>query len=107
MNMLNSLIIEGNVKNVKETGANCCEITVEYIRFYENENGETVEEVSTFPVETWGKLAEVCKTKCSEGRGLRIVGRLKQNCWKDADGKNNSRLVVVAEHIDFKPLKRN
>ena len=36
-------------------------------------------------------------------RGVRVVGRLKQNRWKDNDGKNQSKIIVVAEHCEYKP----
>ena len=34
---------------------------------------------------------------------MRVVGRLKQNRWKSADGKMNSKISIIAEHIEFKP----
>ena len=34
---------------------------------------------------------------------MRVVGRLKQNRWKDNDGKNVSKVFIVAEHIEYKP----
>jgi single-strand DNA-binding protein len=45
----------------------------------------------------------VCEKNSTKGRGLRVVGRLKQNRWKDADGKTQSKIFVVAEHIEYKP----
>jgi single-strand DNA-binding protein len=32
-----------------------------------------------------------------------VVGRLKQNRWQDADGKNRSKVCIIAEHVEFKP----
>ena len=32
-----------------------------------------------------------------------MVGRLKQNRWKDTEGKNHAKVKIVAEHVDFKP----
>lgn len=34
---------------------------------------------------------------------MRVVGRLKQDRWTDADGKGHSRIFIVAEHVEFKP----
>ena len=34
---------------------------------------------------------------------MRVVGRLKQSRWKDKDGKSQSKVFVVAEHIEYKP----
>jgi single-strand DNA-binding protein len=32
-----------------------------------------------------------------------VVGRLKQDRWTDPDGKPHSRVLIVAEHVEFKP----
>ncbi len=107
MNQLNSLIIEGNVTRepeIKETpnGFKVCTIPLAVNRYYKNTNGDGVSEVSYFNIEAFGKLAESCQRNCNKGRGLRVVGRLKQNRWTTADGKTTSRVSIIAEHIEFK-----
>jgi single-strand DNA-binding protein len=65
-------------------------------------------EVSFFDVSTWAWLAEVCGEYLKKGRGVRVVGRLKQDRWTDPDGKPHSRVEIVAEHVEFKPqLKKD
>jgi single-strand DNA-binding protein len=54
-------------------------------------------------VTTWTRLAEVCGECLKKGHGVRVVGRLKQDRWTDADGKTHSRVHIVAEHVEFKP----
>lgn len=108
MNQLNSIILEGNVVKQAElseptNGFKVCRFPIAVNRFSKNNNGESVEEVSFFDVEAYGKMAENCEKNTSKGRGIRVVGRLKQNRWKDSDGKNVSRVLVVAEHIEYKP----
>jgi single-strand DNA-binding protein len=56
-----------------------------------------------FNVETWAKLAESCQNLGHKGRGVRVVGRLKQDRWNDADGKTRSKVSIVAEHVEFRP----
>jgi single-strand DNA-binding protein len=60
-------------------------------------------EVSFFDVSNWTRLAEVCGEYLKKGRGVRVVGRLKQDRWTDADGKGRSKVFIVAEHVEFKP----
>ena len=60
-------------------------------------------EVSFYEVSTWTRLAEVCGEYLKKGRGVRVVGRLKQDRWTDADGKPHSRIFIAAEHVEFKP----
>ena len=105
MNQLNSLIIEGTAENFK-SNEKCAEFQISVKRFYRNANGENVEETSVFDCEVWGNLKDVvvrCFDKKSE-RSVRIVGRLKQNRWQDETGKYHSKIVVICEHIEFKPV---
>ena len=111
MNQLNSLILEGNL--VKDAvlaepvpGFKKCNFSVGVNRFYKNKKNEDVNEVSFFEVEAYGKMAEYCETKAKKGRGVRVVGRLKQDSWKDSEGKSFSKVYVVAEHIEYKPVKK-
>ena len=60
-------------------------------------------EVSFFDVESWGKLAESAANLGKKGRGVRVVGRLKQERWQDNEGKAKARVIIVAEHVEFRP----
>lgn len=109
MNNLNSIIIEGNVvrKNTllePVAGFKKYVIPIGVNRWYVNKDGAGVSEVSYFDVETYGKMAEYTEPKALKGRGIRVVGRLKQDSWEDKEGKRHSRVYVVAEHIEYKPV---
>jgi len=111
MHNLNSLIIEGNVVRdpvVKATpkGTPLCMFSIASNRFFKQED-QTTQETSFFDVETWARLAELCGENCTKGRGVRVVGRLKQDRWVGTDGKHYSKIKVVAEHIEFKPSFKN
>ena len=108
MNQLNSLILEGNITRdveVKETphGYTVCKVPIAVNRFYRTSDGQSVDEVSYFDVEACGKMAEYCEKHSEKGRGMRVVGRLKQDRWKTQEGKTTSKVSIVAEHIEFKP----
>jgi single-strand DNA-binding protein len=60
-------------------------------------------EVSFFDVESWGKLAENVNSLGRKGRGVRVVGRLKQERWQNSEGRAMARVVIVAEHVEFRP----
>jgi len=107
MNNLNSILIEGNlvkepVTRTTNKGTATCTFTIASNRFYKQESGFE-KEVSYFDVETWAKLAESCQAKGSKGRGVRVVGRLKQDRWNGSDGKSRSKVIIVAEHVEFRP----
>lgn len=107
MNSLNSILLEGNltrdpVSTITKNGTSVCTFGVASNRYYKK-GGEGQNEVSFFDVETWSKLAENCGEYLSKGRGVRVVGRLKQDRWVDTDGKPQSKVKIVAEHVEFKP----
>lgn len=107
MNALNSILIEGNVVRdpiIRETprGSIVCNFSIASNRFYKQDD-EFEQETSFFEVESWAKLAEACGKNCGKGRGVRVVGRLKQDRWTGTDGKNYSKVKVIAEHVEFKP----
>lgn len=106
MNDLNSVLIEGNLTRdpvvaATPRGTPVCNFSVASNRYYKVE-GEKQEEVSFFDVETWGKLAERCGDELHKGRGVRVVGRLKQDRWSDKEGNPRSRTKIVADHVEFR-----
>ncbi|HOX92384.1 MAG TPA: single-stranded DNA-binding protein [Spirochaetales bacterium] len=107
---LNSVILEGNLARdpqVKNTpnGHTVCNFAIASNRYYKyNEQNE--HETSFFEVETWSRLAQTCGEMLKKGRGVRIVGRLKQDKWQDPSGKAMSKIKVIAEHVEFKPAMK-
>lgn len=111
MNNLNSLILEGNaVADIEVSepvpGFKVGKFTIAVNRFYKNREGENVDEVSYFDCESYGVCADQYKNKIKKGRGVRIVGRLKQDRWTDNEGKACSKVYIVTEHVEFKPIIR-
>jgi single-strand DNA-binding protein len=107
MNNLNSILIEGNLVRdplFRSTpkGTPVCTFCLASNRFFKQDSG-LEKEVSFFDVETWAKLAEHCYNLGHKGRGVRVVGRLKQERWTGSDGKSRSRITIVAEHVEFRP----
>ena len=111
MNNLNSVLIEGNltrdpVIGESPKGTAVCNFSIANNRYYRQEE-EIQNEVSYLDVETWAKLAEVCSQHLTRGRGVRVVGRVKQDRWTDTEGKPHNRVKVVAEHVEFKPYPKS
>jgi single-strand DNA-binding protein len=107
MNNLNSILIEGNLVRdplYRSTpkGTPVCTFSLASNRFFRQDSG-LEKEVSFFDVETWAKLADACNNLGKKGRGVRVVGRLKQDRWTGSDGKPRSRVSIVAEHVEFRP----
>jgi single-strand DNA-binding protein len=110
MNDLNHYIMEGNLVRdpaLRHTpkGTAICSFSVATNRFFKGTT-EIEKEVSFFDVEAWGTLGESCKNLGKKGRGVRITGRLKQERWDSTDGSRRSKVVIVAEHVEWKPEKK-
>lgn len=111
MNNLNSVLVEGNLVRDPELsytakGTPVCKFSIGSNRHYKQDE-EIQMEVSFFEITTWSKLAEVCNEYLTKGRGVRVIGRLKQDRWLALDGKGRSKVYVVAEHVEFKPDRKN
>ena len=112
MNAINQIIIEGNVvrQPEKKQGLSfvACTFPIAVNRSIKAPDGKTNEEVSFFDVDAFGNIAESTCKYAIKGRGIRIVGHLKQNRWKDEEGKSHNKTKIIAEHIEYKPVyKKN
>jgi single-strand DNA-binding protein len=110
MNSLNSILLEGNLVRDPESktlpsGSQVCSFALASDRFFKQAEGELEKEVSYFDVEAWARLGLTCSQNLKKGRGVRVVGRLKQDRWLDPEGKQRTKVKVVAEHVEFKPQK--
>jgi single-strand DNA-binding protein len=111
MNNLNSILIEGilvrdPLLRTTSKGTSLCTFSLASNRFFKQDSG-LEKEVGFFDVETWAKLAEHCYNQGRKGRGVRVVGRLKQSRWTGQDGKTHARISIVAEHVEFRPEVKN
>jgi single-strand DNA-binding protein len=107
MNNLNSILIEGNLVRdplyrTTPKGTHVCTFTIASNRYFKQDSNFE-KEVGYFDVETWSRLADSCYNQGHRGRGVRVVGRLKQDRWNGPDGKPRSRVAIVAEHVEFRP----
>jgi single-strand DNA-binding protein len=106
MNNLNSVLIEGNMVRdplIRSTpkGTQVCNFSIASNRFY-RQDSNLEKETGFFDIEVWGKLATICSNQGHKGRGVRVVGRLKQDRWTGADGKSHNKVAIVAEHVEYR-----
>ena len=99
MNMLNSIILEGDVCRVDELNPadKSLEFTIQVAREFKDEAGNCITEAPAFTIKASGTLAEYASDKLGIGRGIRVVGRLIND---------NGNVKVFAEHIEYKPEKK-
>jgi single-strand DNA-binding protein len=108
MNDLNSVLIEGNMirdplsKYDEDEKKYVTTFTIASNRYF-NEGSGIEKEVNFFDIEADGRLAAGVTEIGKKGKGVRIVGRLRQDRWDDDENKHHSRVVIVPEHIEFRP----
>jgi single-strand DNA-binding protein len=107
MNNLNSVLLEGILLENPDcqsdkNGNPVCRLTLVSSRSFES-GGDVEKETCRLTVETTGKLALRCKQNWREGRGVRVVGRLKQEQSRNDDGNTVFQILIVAEHVEFRP----
>ncbi len=98
MNSLNSILIEGNLPEdptieTLESGAKVCRFRVRFERFFTS-GTERKQETGHVQIETWNRTAELCVKTLSKGRGVRVVGRIKD--------VGDDKIIVVGETVEFK-----
>ena len=106
MTAMNQILLECTVSQDAETTekmlGTVTKFPVSYTRDCRNAKGNIVKEESFFDIEVYGEFGKIVGASLKKGKEIRIVGRLTQNRWEDADGKMHSRIFIIAEHIDFK-----
>jgi single-strand DNA-binding protein len=103
MNCLNSILLEGDCASepgivVTQKGDKC-----EFKVRSQRQDPEGQNEESTFGVEAYGRLAQTIAVTMKMGRGVRIVGRIKEDVTCDDKGLIQSCTKIIAEHVEFKP----
>lgn len=98
MNMLNNLIIEGQISrevelSYTEKGNAIAKSAVASSRYFKTEEGEQKEEITTVEFVCFGKMAEDCERISKKRKNIRIVGRLKSE---------GEKVFVISEHIEYK-----
>lgn len=115
MNDLNEILLEGKlVKDpeiswIKGTDQAVCKFTIATNKNYKDKkNNQWVQDTSFFTIETWRNVAQMCSKNLKKGRGVRVVGTLKQDRWTDTKNGNRfmERVFVVADHVELQPMKK-
>lgn len=96
MNMLNSVILEGNIKGYTK---NCefIDLVVASSRYSMNKNNERIETITEVNCRVFGELRNIAEKFVQFGRGVRVVGRLA-----GSDGK----IILICEHLEWKYLPK-
>ena len=111
MNNLNTVMIEGQLTRTPNLGTSpaqtqMCRLSIANNRYYLDKEGNWKQDPSYFTVHVYGNVASACVAHLRKGRGVRVVGRLKQYSWVD-QGMRREKVYILAEHIEFQPAKKS
>ena len=102
---LNNVLLMGNLTRDPElryipSGDAVCDLGLAVNRKYRTGSGDDKEETCFVNVVVWRKPAEACGKYLQKGSPVFVEGRLKYDEW-EKDGQKRSRLLVVANRVQF------
>lgn len=105
-NDINSVVIIGNLTRdcdfgYTQSGFAVAKMSIAVNSSRKQSDGSYANEVSYFDVQLWGKSAEGLKPYLLKGKKIAVAGKLKQDRWKDKDGKNCSHVVINADNVEL------
>ncbi|MAE66808.1 MAG: single-stranded DNA-binding protein [Phycisphaeraceae bacterium] len=103
---LNKVLLIGNLTrdpDLRQTpnGHTVCRIGLAINRTYTDNKGERQQDTTFVDAEAWGHAGETIHRYVNKGDPLFIEGRLRLDRWKDNDGANRSKLLIVVEGFQF------
>ncbi|MBO4394022.1 MAG: single-stranded DNA-binding protein [Spirochaetales bacterium] len=110
MNNLNTVLMEGTLvrdpeRSNQAEGSSTCKLALANNRYFIGKTGKWEQDASFFSIYVFGPVAEACLRILKKGRGIRIVGRLKQLRFTVA-GLSREKVAILAEHIEFQPERK-
>jgi single-strand DNA-binding protein len=103
----NEVTIEGNMIRDPElkttySGVSICNFTIASNRYFKKRDEDEFEkETSFFDIQCWGKTAEDVSVIGRKGAAASVLGRLKQERWTDREGIIKTKIIIVAESVQF------
>jgi len=97
--MINSIVLAGNVVADPESRSTQTGKAIATFRLAVN-NPINDKDVVYIDVDTWEKQADFVTNYVKKGSAVSVVGRLKQDSW-EKDGKKQSKILVVADRVNF------
>lgn len=101
MSSLNLCVLIGNLTKDPELRYTPKGTAVAKFRIAVNSKFGETKKVLFMPVEVWGKTAEACGQYLKKGSSALVQGRIEENAWKDNDGNERKRMLLVAEKVQF------
>jgi len=104
--MFNKVILIGRLTQDPEmrytpSGMQVASFTLAINRWYNNRQGEKVEDTTFIDIVAWQKLAETCAKYLGKGSLVVVEGRLQSRSYDDKQGIRRKVVEVVANDVRF------
>lgn len=109
---MNKVVVIGNLTRDVETrttqgGQTIGKIGLALTRKFKGQDGSVKEEVCFVDCKMFGGQADNAMKYLAKGSKVAIGGRLFQEQWVDKQGAKHSKIVIIAETIEFLTPKKN
>ena len=84
-----------------------CTLSVGVEKNTRDEEGNWKKGVEWLPVKVFRQQATNCIAYLTKGSWVVIQGRIKKNVWKTDDGRNRSKLDLIASSVRFGPKPKD
>ena len=108
---INKVMVYGNLTRDPEirqlpSSMNVANLGIATNRYYNNQQGEKVEEVEYHNITLFGRLADLAQQYLTKGGGVYIEGRLRTSSWDDKEtGQKRYRTEIIGEQMQFGPRR--
>lgn len=86
---------------ITQSGLTVTDLTLAVNRFYKTDQGENREETDYIDCVAFGKTGETIGKHLRKGRAIYLEGHLRFEQYVGKEGKKRSRLMVIAESMQF------
>jgi single-stranded DNA-binding protein len=105
MHQLNSLLIEGTVKDHPEAGetpdGGLLTIFTIFNTTFRGVSNDRKKKISELEVVAENTMAKEVEEKCTPGRSVRIIGHIEQFFF-NVEGISKNMVMIAADHIEYK-----
>jgi single-strand DNA-binding protein len=104
--LMGNLVKDPDYRDFGNGKGGVCTLRIANSREFSN-NGQIQEETLFVDVNAFGKLATTCRQFLSKGSEVLIEGRLHLATWQNKEGKQNQKVEIIAENIQFMSSRKD
>lgn len=97
--LIGRLTSDPQLKYIPGKGNAVCTFTIAIDRDFTKKDG--TKDTDFIPIQTWGKLAEICANNINKGKLVGIIGSIRIDKYTDKDGNKRDITKINADSVQF------